>query len=123
MPPNINIQKKWTMKNEKMNLIDACDRAVDIISQADTIERLYHRGIQCFGEGKLRNGVMNLAAEAIQDEKLSREVFASDESMVSFLCGVWVQFLLVEVAGVKKGELKSLAQKAFSETLEKKSIH
>jgi hypothetical protein len=43
--------------------------------------------------------------------------------MVCFFCGVWIQFLLVEVAGVKKDKLKALAQTAFSGALDVKSIH
>jgi hypothetical protein len=107
----------------KFNLIEACDRAVNIISQAREIDGLYRKAIQCFGEGRLRSDVMNLAAEAIQDERLSEEVFVSNENMVSFFCGIWIQFLLVEVAGVKKDKLKTLAQKAFSGALDDKSIH
>jgi hypothetical protein len=107
----------------KFNLIDACDRAVDIISQAHEMDKLYRRAIRCFGEGRLRSDVMSMAAEAIQDEILSEEVFVSDETMVSFFCGVWIQFLLVEVAGVKKDKLKTLAQRAFAGVLDEKSIH
>ena len=67
--------------------------------------------------------VMSLAAEVFHDDKLSEEVFISDESMVSFLCGVWIQFLLVEVAGVDKGKLKTFTQKAFEEEPGKKLLH
>jgi len=107
----------------KFNLIEACDKAVDIISQAHEMESLYRKAIQSLGAGRLRSDVMSLAAEAIQDESLSAEVFISDENIVSFFCGVWIQFLLVEVAGVKKDKLKTLAQRAFSGVLEEKSIH
>ena len=108
---------------KKFGLIEACDRAVGIISQAREMERLYQKAIRCLGEGRLRNDVMNMAAEAIQDENLCEEVFVSDQNMVSFFCGVWMQFLLVEVAGVKKDKMKTLAQKAFSGVLDEKSIH
>ncbi len=111
------------MKTAKLNLIEACDKAVGIISQAREMDRLYQKGLQCMGEGGLRSGVMNLAIEAIRDENLCEEVFVSNENIVSFLCGVWMQFLLVEVAGVKKDKLKTLAQKAFGSATENKSIH
>ncbi len=111
------------MTTERINLIDACDKAFQIITQAREIDNLYRRGLQCMGEGGLRSGVMNLAMEAIGDEKLSEEVFISNETMVSFLCGVWIQFLLVEVAGMKKDKLKVLAKKAFGETMESKLVH
>ncbi|MEN6440176.1 MAG: hypothetical protein ABFD97_16500 [Syntrophobacter sp.] len=107
----------------KLNLIEACDKAACIISQATEMEKLYSKALQCLGEGRLRSDIMNLASEAIEDEKLRAEVFMSNESMVSFLCGVWIQFLLVEVAGVKKEKLKSLAQRAFPPALEGRSIH
>ncbi len=111
------------MNEKKMNLIEACDKAFAIIVQAQDMDKLYRKGIKCLGEGKLRNGVMSLAAEAVSDEKLSLEVFVSDENLVSFLCGVWVQFLLVEVAGLKKDKLKHLARKAFGENMEDRLLH
>ena len=105
------------MKATTINLIEACDTAFGIITQAHEMDKLYRKAIRCLGEGNLRSGVMNLAAEAIDDEKLSQEVFLSDENMVSFLCGVWIQFLLVEVAGLKKDKLKDLTKKAFGDPL------
>jgi len=111
------------MKAMTMNLIEACDKAFGIITQTREIDKLYRKCLQCLGEGKLRSGVMSLAAEAIRDDQLSEEVFISNESVVSFLCGVWIQFLLVEVAGVDKNKLKTLAQKAFGEDAGKKLLH
>jgi hypothetical protein len=111
------------MKAKKMNLIEACDHACGIVIQAQEMDKLYRKGIQNLGEGKLRNGVMSLATEAIRDENLREEVFISDENVVSFLCGVWIQFLLVEVAGLKKDKLKNLARKAFGESLENRLLH
>lgn len=107
----------------KLTLIEACDKAVGIISQTGEVNRLYQKAVQSLGEGQLRNNVLGLAAEAIEDEELAVEVFASNESIVSFFCGVWMQFLLVEVAGVKKDKLKMLAQQAFKCSVEGKCIH
>ena len=106
-----------------MNMIEACDKACCIIVQAQEMDKLYRKGIRSLGEGKLRNGVMNLATEAIGDDNLREEVFGSDENVVSFLCGVWIQFLLVEVAGLKKDKLKHLARKAFGESMENRLLH
>ncbi len=97
----------------KMNLIQACDKAVCIISQTREMEKLYRKALQCMGEGKLRSDIMSRATEAIEDEQLCEEVFVNNESIVSFFCGIWIQFLLIEVAGVKKEKLKALAQKVF----------
>ena len=108
---------------KKINLIEACDKACGIIVQAREMDKLYRQGVQCLGEGKLRNGVMNLATDAICDDKLREEVFINDENVVSFLCGVWIQFLLVEVAGLEKDKLKELAVKAFGDKLESKTLH
>ena len=111
------------MKAKKMTLIEACDKACGIVIQAQEMDVLYRKGLQSLGEGKLRNGVMDLATEAIQDENLRGEVFASDENVVCFLCGVWIQFLLVEVAGLKKDKLKELTRKAFRESRENRELH
>ncbi|MFZ2444745.1 MAG: hypothetical protein WAW37_00165 [Syntrophobacteraceae bacterium] len=107
----------------KLNLIQACDKAIVIVSQTREMEKLYQKALQCLGEGRLRCDIMNRATEAIEDDKLCEEVFVSNENMVSFLCGIWIQFLLVEVAGVKKDKLKTLAQKAFPASLDDRSIH
>lgn len=106
-----------------LTMIQACDRALDIISRTREIERLYQKALKCYGEGRLRSDIMDLAAGAVEDEKLCSEVFASNESIVSFLCGIWLRFLLVEVAGVKKENLKALAQKAFPPPLGDNSLH
>jgi len=111
------------MKAKKMTLIEACDRACCIVIQTQQMDALYRKGVQSLGEGKLRNGVMSLAAEAIRDENLREEVFISNENVVSFLCGVWIQFLLVEVAGVKKDRLRELTRKAFGEIHEDRLLH
>ncbi len=111
------------MPSERLNLIEACDRAVHIISNAQDMERLYKRAIQCLGAGELRLGILNMASEAIKDEALREEVFISDESMLSFLCGIWIQFLLTEIAGVKKEKLNSLAENLCETLGHKKQIH
>ena len=111
------------MKATTINLIEACDTAFGIITQTHEMDKLYRKAIQCLGEGNLRSGVMSLAAEAIDDEKLSQELFRSDENMVSFLCGVWIQFLLVEVAGLKKDKLKDLTRKAFGDPLKSELLN
>jgi hypothetical protein len=106
-----------------MKLIEACDKACGIVIQAQEMDKLYRKGIKCFGEGNLRSGVMNLAAEAIHDDILREQVFVSEENAVGFLCGVWIQFLLVEVAGLKKDKLNHIARKAFGETAENRLVH
>ncbi len=106
-----------------MNLIEACDKACCIIVQAQEMDKLYRRAIRSLGEGKLRSDVISLAIEAIGDDNLRQEVFISDENVITFLCGIWIQFLLVEVAGLKKDKLKHLARKAFGESVESRLLH
>jgi hypothetical protein len=111
------------MNATTISLIEACDTAFEIVTQTREMDKLYRKAIQCLGEGNLRSCVMSLAAEAIGDENLSHEVFLSDENMVSFLCGVWIQFLLVEVAGLKKDRLKDLTKKAFGEPVKSELLN
>lgn len=87
------------------------------------MNQLYNRALKDFGEGELRTGILNLAVEAFHDEELKEEVFAADESMLSFFCGIWIQFLLTEIAGIEKDKLQSLARKVFKEIHEKQSLH
>lgn len=111
------------MLKERLSLTEACRQAAEIVSQAHEMEHLYRRAVRYMGEGELVTGILDMAAEAIQDESLRDEVFVSDESMLSFLCGIWIQFLLIEIAGVKKEKLRSLAQQVFLDTQKNPSLH
>jgi hypothetical protein len=106
-----------------MRLIDACEKAMGIIMQASEMERLYRRAVRCVGEGQLRINIMNMATDAIEDEFLREEVFVSDESVLSFFCGIWIQFLLVDIAGMKKEKLASVAREVLADNIGSKCIH
>lgn len=108
---------------KRLNLIDGCDKAVEIVSRAHEMDQLYRRALRDFGEGELRTGILDLAVQAFHDEELKKEVFATDEGMLSFFCGIWIQFLLTEIAGIKKDKLHALAKKVFKEIHEKQPIH
>lgn len=111
------------LSNDRMNLIEACEKAITVVVHADEMKRLHQRAVRFYGEGRLRNLVLNMAADAIEDETLCGEVFVSDETMLSFLCGIWIQFLLTEIAGVKKEDLQILAGKVFKGFGEGKCVH
>ncbi len=107
----------------ELNLIEACDRALVIVSRTREMDRLYQKAVKCLGEGRLRTCIMEVASEALTDETLGKEVFAGPERVLSFFCGIWIQYLLVEIGGVKKEKLKDLATKALDGGTAGKSIH
>jgi len=109
--------------DNNLNLVEACQKAREIISQARELDRLYCRAVDCVGEGELQTGILELAAEAIQDEELREEVLANDESMLGFFCGVWIQYLLIEFGGIKKDRLRVLAEKLFEEMRGSQLLH
>ena len=111
------------MPKERLTLTQACRQAADIVSRAREMEHLYHEAVRCMGEGELLTGILNMATEAMQDESLRDEIFVSNESILSFLCGIWIQFLLIEIAGVKKEKLRSLARQAFKDTQKDTCLH
>ena len=111
------------MLKGELNLIEACDKAMAVVSRIQELNQLYREAVQAVGEGELRTGILELAMEALTDEQLKEEVFSSGESMLSFFCGIWIQFLLVEIAGIRKDELRALASKAFQEIHEKHALH
>ena len=111
------------MLKERLTLTEACRQAAEIVSQAREMEHLYNRAVRYMGKGELLTGILDMAADAIQDEGLRDEVFVSDESLLSFLCGIWIQYLLIEIAGVKKEKLRSLAQQVFRDTQKDTSLH
>lgn len=106
-----------------LNFIEGCDKALEVVSRAQEMEQLYRRALKDFGEGELRTGILDLAVQAFQDEELKKEVFATDEGMLSFFCGIWIQFLLTEIAGIKRDKLQALAKKVFKEIHEKQPLH
>jgi hypothetical protein len=106
-----------------MKLIEACDKAAEIISQSSHLDKLYRQAVKSQGAGELRSGILNMVADAIDDETLREEVFLSDDNMLGFLCGVWIQYLLTEVAGIKKDKLQALAQKILHDIKRDKSLH
>lgn len=111
------------MSECNLNLIDACDRAVAIVSHSHGMDRLYHRAVQQLGAGELRLGILDRASGALEDKDLRDEVFATDGSLLSFLCGIWIQFLLTEIAGVQKEKMHTIAEKLFSQTQDKRLFH
>jgi hypothetical protein len=105
---------KWT---------EACDKAREIVSRGHEMDHLYRRALQHYGEGELRAGILSLALEAIEDQNLKDEVFVNDEGMLSFFCGLWLQFLLTEIGGVKKEDLRSMALTAFKDISGPRVLH
>lgn len=105
------------------NLISACDRAVSVVLRIDEMSTLYRKALRSMDEGQLRNLILNAAVEALDDPKILEEVLVSDDHMFSFLCGIWIQYLLTEVAGMKKENLRALFQEMISELQEDRCLH
>ncbi len=111
------------MTQNQMNMIDISRKAVDTLLENNELTHLYSEAIKRFGEGDLRNLIMETAVEATQDEYLKQEVFSSEESMFSLFCGIWIQFLLSEIAGVRKDKLQLIVKRLFQEGQEGKQYH
>lgn len=111
------------MERDRLTLSDACDQAIQLVAQTSEMERLYRRAVASVGEGALRTGILNLAVEALEDEDLQKEILISDESLLSFFCGIWIQYLLVEIAGLTRDKLKVLAQAALVQMRGSQSLH
>ncbi|HOV86066.1 MAG TPA: hypothetical protein PLM79_06865 [Syntrophobacteraceae bacterium] len=111
------------MERDRLMLTEACDQAIQLVSQTREMERLYQKAVQSVGEGALRTGILGLAVDAMEDEELKNEVFVNDESLLSFFCGIWIQYLLVEVAGITREKLKALAADALRQLQKDKRVH
>jgi hypothetical protein len=105
------------------NLLSACDRALSVVLRIDEMSTLYRKALRTMDEGQLRNLILNAAVEALDDPKVLEEVLVSNDHMFSFLCGVWIQYLLTEVAGMKKENLRDLFQEMISEMQEDRCLH
>lgn len=111
------------MTTSPPNLISDCDRALDVVLRIDDISALYRKALRTMDEGHLRHLILNTAVEALGDPDVMEEVLVSGEHMFSFLCGIWLQFLLTEVAGLKKEKLRALFQEMISEMQEDRRLH
>jgi hypothetical protein len=105
------------------NLLSACDRALSVVLRIDEMSTLYRKALRTMDEGQLRNLILNAAVEALDDPKVLEEVLVSNDHMFSFLCGIWIQYLLTEVAGMKKENLRDLFQEMISEMQEDRCLH
>ena len=111
------------MAGSPFRLSDASRRAAEILGESEEMTDLYGEAVRRFGEGELRMEVLEIISRSLGDEKLRDEVCATDENMLSFCCGVWVQFLLTEIAGVKREKLRSMARKVFREKSRKRPLN
>jgi hypothetical protein len=107
----------------RLKWIEASERARGIVTSSHEMAGLYRRALRCYGEGELLTGIQSLAFEAIQDQDLRDEIFASGEGMLSLFCGVWIQFLLTEIAGLKGEDLRALALRAFRDLQDNQALH
>lgn len=112
-----------SLLEERLSVLAACDRAEAIVARSHEIDILYRKALQYLGEGALRNQVLSMATDAFDDESLVNEVFCSNENMLSFFCGVWIQYLLIEIAGMRKDNLRNMAQEVFLDILDSRYLH
>ncbi|MEJ5348138.1 MAG: hypothetical protein WHS46_05570 [Desulfosoma sp.] len=108
---------------QSMTLVDACRYSTQILQRNPELAAIYRDAVRRYGEGELLLSLMNLIAQAYEDGKLEEDVFKNPHSLLSFCCGAWIQFLLVEVAGIKKADLHAVARKIFKETHSNRSLH
>jgi hypothetical protein len=108
---------------KRLHFVEASRKAVDILLHNNETARLYQLAVKRFGEGELQLTILNLVSDVMEDENLQSEIFASDASLLSFFSGIWIQFLLVEIAGMQKEKLQALAQKIFEESPQGKYLH
>lgn len=87
------------------------------------MKSLYQKATRSRGAGELHGEIMSNATDALADEHLCAEVFSSNESMVSFMCGIWIQFLLVDIAGVEKTRLTTFALNLLIGDQDRRCIH
>jgi hypothetical protein len=117
------IEGGFPLLKGRLKWVEACEKAREIISSAHEMDHLYRRALQYYGEGELRTGILSLALEAIQDQNLRDEVFINNEGMLSFFCGIWLQFLLTEIGGLKGEDLSALAMRVFKDSYGPQMLH
>lgn len=106
-----------------MTLLQACRDSAKILQRNPELSAIYRDAVRRYGEGELHLTLMDLMTKAYEEGALEEAVFKNPQSLLSFCCGAWIQFLLVEVAGVKKADLHAVARKIFKETHSNRSLH
>lgn len=106
-----------------MTLVEACRFSAEILQRNPELAAIYQNALRRYSQGELFSTLMDLIVQAYQDGKLEEDVFRNPHSLVSFCCGAWIQFLLVEVAGMKKANLHAVARKIFKETQSNRVLH
>ncbi len=106
-----------------MTLPEASRKAIHIIRNNPDMGHLYQKAVRSHGEGELHCAVLDLMVEALNQDKTREEVFATRDSLLSFCCGFWVQYLLTEVAGLQRRHLKDIANKVFRTSDHPRVLH
>lgn len=106
----------FTIKETSLKVVGALLRNSDLAE-------LYRRAVRQFGEGEMHSMIMETAMSAMDDEGVRDEALSSSENLFSLLCGIWVQFLLSEVAGVQKDRLQAIVREMLSDVGENKIYH
>jgi hypothetical protein len=111
------------LPQERLKIKDISRKVVDTLLENRELAELYRRAVQQFGEGELNTIIMDMVVKAIDDEALKEEAFSNNESLFSLFCGIWIQFLLSDIAGVHKDKLQTMVREMFVDLLESKIYH
>lgn len=106
-----------------LNILQASHKAVEIVQRNADMSKLYDQAVRKFGEGELHATVLGLMTDTLLVEEAQHDVLSNSESTLSFCCGMWIQFLLVEIAGVPRDQLKQLAGKVFRQSARARTLH
>lgn len=101
----------------------ACDRAMTIVLKNPEIKKLHQKAEAIYTPGELKIRVLEYALQSLEKDENARSFFIDEESLTSFFCGIWIQFLLIEVGGMEAEKLKTIARDIFRENLRSITIH
>ncbi len=102
---------------------DAVLKALEIVTRNRDIMRLYEKAAASYGKGELFNIIMEQAIETMNQKESIEVFFSNEENLVSFLCAIWLQFLMVEVGGIEHKKLQKVARTFFEEQKKSITIH
>ncbi|MBW1974368.1 MAG: hypothetical protein JRI45_02195 [Deltaproteobacteria bacterium] len=114
------------VKREKERYLfrDAAEVARDmVVEKNQELRQLYQKAIRDYGKGELLLKILDRAVDILQDEEVTESFFSTKENLISFMCSVWLQFLLVEIGGVGQDKLKLVARELFQEHQKSITIH
>lgn len=111
------------LKEKQPKLKKAATKALNTVLKNRDAQELYKKALANYGEGELLTKILDYTIATMEKENSYEGFFASEDTLVSVCCAVWLQFLMVEIGGINQDRLQVIAKNIFEEQKKSITIH